>query len=160
MKHLILVCILLLASSCQFFETEKISSETFYEEELLTIDWADIDQYPGFTQCEAFTDKIERRDCFLNGIATSIHQHIQESRITTVTHLNDTVQMILRIDAEGQMAVKSLRIDSIMLKQIPLLPEVLEASIMDLPKVTPAYKRGIPVQTEFVMPISINTENL
>ncbi len=31
MKHFKLLFVVLLCTSCQFFETEKISSETFYE---------------------------------------------------------------------------------------------------------------------------------
>ena len=58
MKHAIFsLFLLVLASSCQFFETEKISTETFYEEEIKAIDWKDVDQYPVFTECSDFSEK-------------------------------------------------------------------------------------------------------
>ena len=38
--------------SCEYFETKKISSETFVKDEIKSINWKDVDQYPIFKNCE------------------------------------------------------------------------------------------------------------
>ena len=44
--------------------------------------------------------------------------------------------------------------------EFPLLPRWIEESIDSLHPVAPAYKRGIPVATQFVLPIIVKTNSL
>ncbi|MAL59694.1 MAG: hypothetical protein CMC14_06580, partial [Flavobacteriaceae bacterium] len=55
-----------MGSSCQYFNTERISSETFYEEEIESINWSEVDTYPMFRECETFTEKEVQKTCFQN----------------------------------------------------------------------------------------------
>ena len=63
-KTLLLLLIAIGISSCQFFETEKISTETFLKEEINAINWKDVDRYPVFKECEGISDKLETKSCF------------------------------------------------------------------------------------------------
>jgi hypothetical protein len=72
--------------------------------------------------------------------------------------LNDTVFVVFGISKEGLVSTKEVRIDSLLLQNIPLLKQWLEYSIDSLPESAPAYKRGIPVETEFMLPVILKTE--
>ncbi|MFT5102770.1 MAG: hypothetical protein ACI86C_000415, partial [Candidatus Latescibacterota bacterium] len=81
MKHIIYILLLLLITSCQFFETDKITTETFYEEEMKTIDWKRVDQYPAFSNCENYTEKEAQKDCFINTLSKHVYGALQQQNI-------------------------------------------------------------------------------
>jgi hypothetical protein len=39
------------------------------------------------------------------------------------------------------------------------IDSILKVKLVDFPKVNPAIKRGIPVKTQFILPVIIKTEN-
>jgi hypothetical protein len=39
------------------------------------------------------------------------------------------------------------------------IDSILKVRLVDFPKVNPAIKRGIPVKTQFVLPVILNVEN-
>ncbi|MBL4662914.1 MAG: hypothetical protein JKY22_05020 [Flavobacteriaceae bacterium] len=158
MKQLSFLLILLLATSCQYFETEKISSDTFYEEEIEAIDWDQVDQYPTFSSCEQLTEKEERKNCFETTLSQYIYEFVGRKNLVTQSDLNSTVQMDFTISRLGKISNLNIVMDSSLQQKIPQLKEWLTHSIDSLPELAPAYKRGIPVETKFRLPIIINSE--
>jgi hypothetical protein len=157
MKYLKIVLILLTATSCQYFETDKISKEIFYQEELKTINWKDVDQYPAFLECENFTKKTEQKSCFENTLSSHLRQTFTNHKAISVRDLNDTVTVKFTISNTGQLSIMEMKITETVKAEFPLLHKWLEESIDTLRPVAPAYKRGIPVATQFTLPIIINT---
>ncbi len=161
MKNGIVIFLLLcLASSCQFFETEKISTETFYEEELKSIDWKDVDQYPAFAQCEAYSEKLAQKSCFENTLSSRIHEFINTKKVSAARPLNDTVKLKFSVTKEADLSVLKIQMDSLLRTEFPLLEEWISESIDSIEVVAPAYKRGIPIKTQFTLPIVIKTGDL
>lgn len=160
MKYLGFLLMLTLLSSCQFFETEKISTETFFEEELKTIDWKTVDQYPAFGACERLTDKEGQKSCFERSLSAHLLKTFSNRNITTSRDLNDTVALSFAISEKGKLAITQIQIDSIIRSEFPSLEEWIYEGIDTLQPVAPAYKRGIPVKTEFMLPIIFKTEPL
>lgn len=159
MKYpLLFLFFLILTSSCQFFETEKISSDTFYKEELKTIDWNDIDQYPAFSICKEFNDTSEQRMCFVNTISNQIHQSIQYQNLTVMSHFNDTIEIDFSVSNTGELQIMNMRMDSLVEVRLPRLMTLIPEAIDSLSIISPAYKRGIPVNTTFTLPIVLKTE--
>lgn len=161
MKRIYLSILLLTClTSCRYFDTEKISSETFYEEEIKTINWDDVDQYPVFKSCQSITVKAEQKNCFQQKIAQAIQLQMETRNFTTLHDIDDLVKIHLRIEKTGEITLKEIAMDSLTEQSLPLLREVFENSIYNLPKTEPAIKRGIPVTTEFIFPVAINSNNL
>jgi len=159
MKYSIfLLCTVIFCTSCQFFETEKISSETFYEEELKTIEWNEIDQYPAFSSCKDLTEKIEQRDCFVNTLSSTFYQSIQEQKWTIMKTIHDTILLDISVTNKGMIQINKIEIDSLLGTHFPKMDEVLHNSIDSITLEAPAYKRGIPVNTRFTLPIALNSE--
>ena len=159
MKHKYLAILLsLFLVSCQFFETEKISSETFYKEELKAINWEDVDQYPAFSVCEEFTEKQDQKHCFETTLSRYVYQTIGSKNIITGQDINSTVLLAFNISNTGEISNLNIKMDTVIGKEIPLLRQWLVQCIDSLPQVAPAYKRGIPVNTKFILPVVIKTE--
>lgn len=158
MKQLFYLALLLFASSCQFFETEKISSETFYEEDLKAIDWEDVDQYPAFPECISFTEKWEKKHCFEETLQKYVSRSIGSKKMSTHTELHDTVLLEFSINRTGKISILNITMDSTLVRQLPSLRQWLAESIDSLPTLEPANKQGVPVETQFTFPVVIRTE--
>lgn len=160
MKNCWILFLAFTLSSCQFFDTEKISSDTFYEEELSTIRWNEVDQYPAFSVCGEFTEKEDQKNCFVTTLSEKLYDCFQNKGVHANQDLDQIVQLKFSVNKEGTLKVQHISMDSLVKVEIPLLEQWLRKGIDSLPSVSPAYKRGIPVDTEFVLPISIKTSEL
>ena len=149
-----------LLTSCQFFETDKISTETFYEEELKTLNWKDVDQYPAFLQCNAVAEKLAQKACFENVLSSRIYEYIHAKKIVAHRNLNDTVILDFSINKEAVLYVTKIKMDSVLRAEFPNLEKWILESVDSVSIVAPAFKRGIPVKTEFTLPIIIKTPEL
>lgn len=146
-------------SSCQFFETEKISSETFLEEEIKAINWKEVDQYPVFQNCENETEKEQQKPCFETTIINHLYQSIQSEKTTVLKDINETIIIDFMVNEKGELSISTMKIDSVLSNQLPLLENKIIQGIDSLQPIAPAYKRGIPVKTTFKLPIVIKTNS-
>jgi len=160
MKQLKFLSILLLACSCQYFETEKISSDTFYEEEIKAIDWKQVDRYPAFSNCTQLGEKEEQKRCFETTLSSYVYKFIEGRNLVTQSDLNSTIQMDITISKSGEISNLDIKMDSSIQKKIPLLKDWLAQSIDSLPELLPAHKQGIPVETVFRLPVVIHSEKI
>ncbi|MAZ71849.1 MAG: hypothetical protein CMC70_01760 [Flavobacteriaceae bacterium] len=158
MKHFVYLLLVLGCTSCQFFETEKISSETFYESALKTIDWKNVDRYPAFATCDTLSEKLQQKICFEGELAYQIQQGMIAQKVTALHDVNDTIVLSFAISENAQISILHMQIDSLLQREFPHLKDSLTYSIDALQLVAPAYKRGIPVKTQFTLPIVVTTE--
>ncbi|CAM3315740.1 hypothetical protein [Aequorivita lipolytica] len=153
----IFLLLLLVATSCQFFETEKVSSDEIYKEEMQTIDWKEVDRYPSFSNCENSLEKPEQKDCFISTISSHLYQSISHEEMVAVREIYDTVKVNFEISSNGKLSILEIKMDTLLQKEFPDLEKWLLQSIDSLKPVAPAYKRGIPVKTQFTLPVIIQT---
>lgn len=153
----ICISILFLATSCQFFETEKVTSEEIYKEEMGTIDWKDVDNYPAFSNCENILEKPQQKECFINTISTHLYKSISHEDMVAARDLYDTVKVRFDVSSKGELTIREILMDSLLQKEFPNLEKWILQSIDSLQPVAPAYKRGIPVKTQFTLPVIIKT---
>ena len=156
-KGFLLIFLLFLATSCQFFETEKVSSEEIYKEEMETIDWKDVDRYPSFSNCKNQLEKPEQKDCFINTISSHLYKSISSEKMVSVREVYDTVKVNFEVSKNGELSILEIKMDTVLQKEFPNLEAWILQSIDSLKPVAPAYKRGIPVKTQFILPVIIQT---
>jgi hypothetical protein len=158
MKYIFLFfSLLFLATSCQYFETEKVSSEKIYEEEIKTIDWKEVDRYPSFSNCENTLEKPAQQDCFINTISSQVYKSLNHEGIVATREIYDTIKVNFEVSSTGVLSIIEIKIDTLLQKEFPNLDAWLLQSIDSLNPVAPAYKRGIPVKTQFTLPVIIRT---
>lgn len=153
----ILVFLLLLATSCQFFETEKVSSDEIFKDEIKTINWKDVDRYPSFVACSEVLDKPEQKDCFINTISTHLYQNISREDMVAIREVYDTVKVRFEVSSAGRLSILEIEMDTLLQKEFPDLEMLIFNSVDSLQPVAPAYKRGIPVRTQFILPVIVQT---
>ena len=156
-KRFLFIFLLALATSCQFFDTEKVSSEKVYKEEMETINWKDVDRYPSFSACKNSLEKPEQKDCFINTISSHLYKSISHEGMIAKREVYDTLKVNFEVNKSGQLSILEIKMDTVLQKEFPNLEMWLLQSIDSLKPVAPAYKRGIPVKTQFSLPIIIKT---
>lgn len=159
MKRFLPVLILsLLCFACEGVITQKKSSEEFLEEELKTITWDDVDTYPLFPECDESESKINQQLCF----ETSLHNHLKSfiynQDLVSNLLIHDTLLIHLSISKDSEFFISEIIGDSLTFDTFPELQNQLYESISLLPRVEPALKRSVPVNTQFVLPLVIKTE--
>jgi len=142
-------------TSCQYFEKQVPNEKELLNKQLKEINWKEVDQYPSIADCEKLTDSKQRKQCFFEFMASTIQQKLSVDTLQILFPKLDTIQVKVTVNPDATMqfepqfskdtiAYDSIKIDSI-----------LKLKLVDFPKVNPAIKRGIPVKTQFTLPVLI-----
>ena len=158
MKKALLTVFLLTLTSCEYFETKKVSSQEILSEETRELNWSEVDQYPAFTECRDIVEVEAAKTCFGNKVAGYFYSRLEAKQPVVTEAIDDTLYLYLRISEKGVPAIDSMQIDSLVIRQLPQIKTWLTQSVDSLPKIYPATKRGIPVVTTFKMPVVIKAE--
>ena len=158
MKELCFFILVLMLSSCEYFNVKKISSEAILKEELQTFNWEDVDEYPTFMVCDSLNTKQEKQLCFERILTNQTLNFLKEKKIVVTEDVNDTINLKFKVSETGIITLATFHVDSITLHQIPDIKLYIRESLQTLPKTYPAIKRGQQVKTEFELPIIINVE--
>ncbi len=155
---LILLFLPLLFYSCKYFEKPIPSEKELLQKELKAINWKKVDEYPSVAECEKIEDKTQRQQCFFEFLTQVIQQKLGVDTLAVLYPKLDTIEIKVTLfpnatmQFEPQFPKDSTAYDTIKIDSI------LKARLVDLPKINPALKRGIPVKTQFILPVIIKTE--
>jgi hypothetical protein len=158
MKKAIALFLVSLCFSCQYFEKKVPNEKELLEKQLKEINWNEVDEYPSVADCEKLTDVTQRKQCFFEFLTTTIQQKLAVDTLSTMFPKLDTIEVKVTVfpnstmEFEPQFPKDSVAYDTIKIDSI------LHVRLVDFPKVNPAIKRGIPVKTQFVLPVIIKTE--
>lgn len=160
MKNIILriVVLSLLFSSCQYFDKQVPSKEELLQKELKTINWNEVDEFPTISECEKIDDEALRKQCFFEYLTQIIQQKLSVDTLAILYPELDTIEVKVTVfpnatmQFEPQFPKDSVAYDTIKIDSI------LNARLVDFPKVNPALKRGIPVKTQFMLPVILQIE--
>jgi len=147
-----LLVVLMFFTSCDKFSFAKKSSIGTLD---TIVDFSSVDTFPSFKICDAFIDKEEKAACFRNTIHQKIGEKLQQYSLTTKDSIDEIIYVDLIINAEGRFVLDAIQSSNKIKKELPQLDSLLKASVVSLPKILPANKRGIPVTTKYRLPIRI-----
>jgi len=156
MKYARVTLILLLLTSCEYWNVKKISSEEILEEELQSFNWNELDVYPTFSECDAATTKIEKKQCFEDMLANHLSRFLENEHLVVSQDVNDTLQLAFVISDDGKASITDIEIKEKTLSQLPDVKEILQKSLDSLPQIFPAIKRGQQVNSQFKLPVVIS----
>ena len=158
MKYAFYVLVLFVLASCQYFETDKISSETFYQQEIKTISWNDVDQFPSFSSCQHISEKQASKICFENTLVSKIYAGFSSKHFVSTRAIKDTLWAAIAVSEKGNISLNTLQMDSLTSASFPELSIWVRQSIDSIPSLEPAHKRGVPVAVAFSLPIVLQTK--
>ena len=143
-------------TSCDFFESKDAKTQKLVNQEMLNIDWNDVDQYPLFSKCDETVTKVLQKKCFEETLFLHILKMLQENEFTVDQEVKDTVYVEFISESNGSITVLNISNSEIFGSRKPEFNEKIEQSLNSLPPLEPALKRGIPIRSKFRIPIVIN----
>jgi hypothetical protein len=154
MRKIILIFLLfpLLFCSCRYLDAAP-SEEKLLEKELKAINWKQVDAFPSVSECEKIKDTVIRKHCFFEFLAHAIQDKLNEDVALTPYSKEDTIVVKVTVfpnatvQFEPQISKDSS--DTNLIK----IDSLFKARLVDFPKIHPAIKRGIPVKTQFNLPV-------
>ena len=160
MKRIILITVVLsfFFDSCQYFEKQVPSKEELLQKELQTINWNEVDEFPTISECEKIDDEALRKQCFFEYLTQIIQEKLSADTLAILYPELDTIEVKVTVfpnatmQFEPQFPKDSVAYDTVKIDSL------LKVRLIDLPKVNPALKRGIPVKTQFTLPVILKIE--
>lgn len=158
MKHFYFFLGFLFFSSCQYFDKQVPSEKELLQKELKAINWKEVDEYPSVTACNAIEDKALRQQCFFEYLTQLIQERINVDTLSVLYPELDTIEVMVTIFPNSKMKFEpQFPKDSVAYDTVKI-DSILNARLVGFPKVNPAIKRGIPVKTQFILPVIIKVE--
>ena len=158
LKQQYLFLVFIFFNSCQYFDKQIPSEKELLQKELKSINWKEVDEYPSVVDCEKIDDKKQRQQCFFEVLTQLIQQKLSVDTLSILYPELDTIEVKVTVfpnatlQFEPQFPKDSVTYDKIKIDSI------LKARLVDFPKINPAIKRGIPVKTQFILPVILKVE--
>ena len=147
--------LLFICTSCDYFANKsKIENQAIDT----IIDFTRVDVSPSFDNCKNLLDDA-KTNCFRNEIQKRIAESLKQHHFVTPDSVDGIVLIEVVIDNKGKFKFLKLIASDKIKFQLPKLDSLLQKSIKDLPRISPGVKRGIPVNTQYQLPVRILTEN-
>ena len=153
MKKALALLFLILISSCQYFGGEVPSKKELLDKELNAINWNEVDEFPSFSECDKIKDERMQKQCFFEFLTQTIQEKLNSDTLANLYPELDTIEVKVTVfpnstmKFEPQFPKDSTAYDTIKIDSI------LKSRLVNFPKVNPATKRGLPVKTQFILPV-------
>ena len=90
-------------------------------------------------------------------LATTIQQKLSVEDLAVLYPQLDTIEVKVTVFPDASLQFEpQFESDSLAYDKIKI-DSILKTKLIDFPKVNPALKRGIPVKTEFILPVIIKS---
>lgn len=154
---LITIIFLPLFNSCQFFDNEP-SKEVLLEQELKSINWKEVDEFPSVSDCEKIRDKTMQRNCFFDYLTQQIQSRLDIDTLSVLYPQLDTIEVKVTVFPDSTLRFEPQFPKDTVAYDTIKIDSILHARLIDFPKVNPATKRGIPVKSQFILPVILKIE--
>lgn len=145
-------------TSCSYFEKQIPDENELLQKELKAINWDQVDEYPSIEACDQLTDAQLRKQCFFEFLSNTIQQKLNTDTLMVLYPELDTIEVKVTINPNATLAFEPLFPKDSTSYDTQKMDSILRARLIDLPKVNPAIKRGLPVKTQFILPVIIRSE--
>ncbi|WP_348825177.1 hypothetical protein [Flavobacterium aestuarii] len=158
MKQYFLFLVFIFFNSCQYFDKEVPSEKELLQKELKAINWKEVDEYPSMVDCDKIEDKKQRQQCFFEILTQLIQEKLSNDTLSMLYPELDTIEVKVTVFPNATMKFEpQFPRDSVAYDKVKI-DSILKARLIDFPKINPAIKRGIPVKTQFILPVILKVE--
>ncbi len=141
-RVLLIIFLSSLFFSCQWFQSEKV-----------IIDFNEVDEYPFYPGCDSLALSTYKKNCFEEAVVSHLSSYLEKQEFKTDMAINDAIIVHLEIDKKGQASLYEIETSPVILEHLPQLDSLLKIAIHDLPQMKPAQKKGLSVNSRYLIPI-------
>ena len=143
--------------SCSYFQSKDEKTKKLVNDELMTIDWNDVDQFPLFEECDEMAQKTEQRKCFEREMLERFVEAFSDTVYEVDKEIKDTLFVDFEVDEDGFVNIIEIEENRVIEEIVPGFRDEIRSRFKDL-TVIPAHKRGINVKIKFRLPIVLDSE--
>jgi hypothetical protein len=134
------------------------SEKELLQKQLKAINWKEVDEYPSFTDCDKLEDKTLRQQCFFDYLTQLIQEKLSGDTLAVLYPELDTIEVKVTIFPNAKMQFEQQFPEDSLAYDVIKIDSILHARLVNFPKVNPAIKQGIPVKTQFILPVILKVE--
>lgn len=158
MKKLVFFFTFIALTSCNYLDKKVPSEQELLTKQLQQINWNEVDEYPSFNECETLEDKFQQKQCFFEFLTSTIQEKLSIDTLSILFPELDTIEVKVTVFPNSTLLFEPQFPKDSVAYDVVKIDSILHARLVEFPKVNPATKRGIPVKTQFILPVIIQTE--
>lgn len=160
MRKIILTLLFLplLFNSCQYFNKQVPSEKELLQKELNAINWQEVDEFPSIAECAKLENKTQREECFFEVMTQLIQERLSVDTLSVLYPELDTIEVKVTVFPNSKIIFEPLFPKDSVAYDTVKIDSILKARLVGFPKINPAIKRGIPVKTQFILPVILKVE--
>jgi hypothetical protein len=155
MNKILSLTLLFLLVSCQYFDKQVPSEEELLQKRMNEINWKEVTVYPSVAECDSIFDKERKKECFFKYLSQIIQNKIAPDSLTVNASIIDTIDVRVTVSADSQITFEPLFTSDSTSYNKAKIDSIIKSRLVDFPKIEPAQKDGIPVKTQFILPVII-----
>jgi hypothetical protein len=148
----------LIFTSCQYFDQKVPIKKQLFEKEMKSIDWQNVDEFPSIDACDSIADTSERQRCFFDYLSSLIQEKLAVDTPAVMNAKSDSIDLKVTVFPDAHLGFETVSKDQDSLSNSVKIDSIIKAKLVDFPKISPAIKRGVPVKSQFVLPVIIKVE--
>jgi hypothetical protein len=129
--------------------------DNLFKKDVKRIDFTSVDEYPTFPTCDSIQTVDYKQSCFEKTVSEYIYTDLLLHEFSAALKVSDAIIIHIVVDLEGKVNFLELESSANSLEANSELTEVIKESIANFPKITPAKKRGVYVNSKFMIPLYI-----
>lgn len=143
--------------SCNFIDKKVPEKEILLEERLQEMDWNEPTRYPSVFVCDSITDKKMQKECFLGYITSIIQERLAVDTLSVLYPEIDTINLKITVNSDASIVFEPYFTQELTYTN-QKIDSIIRVNLQNFPTIEPAQKEGIPVKSEFVLPIILKVE--
>ncbi|RYJ43286.1 hypothetical protein [Flavobacterium beibuense] len=158
MRKAAVVLSLLLFGSCQYFDKRVPDEEELLQQRRAQIDMQTVSSYPSIGECDSVIDSEQRKECFFSSMARLVQERLDRDTLSLLYPEIDTIEIKVTIYPDASLTFEPQFPNDSVAYNKSKIDSLLRSRLADFPTVEPAQKEGIPVKSQFILPVIINVE--
>ena len=158
MKKAAAVLSFLLLGSCNYFEKRVPDEEELLQKRLEQIDWKEVSAYPSLGECDSVMDKEQKKECFFSSMTRLVQERLNADTLSVLYPEVDTIEVKVTVYPDATLKFEPQFPADTVSYDRTRIDSLLRSRLSDFPTVEPAQKEGVPVTSQFMLPIIINVE--
>lgn len=158
MKKFAALFILVFFSSCRFFDGQVPNEEELLKKRLKEINWKEVSSYPSIAECDAIIDKELKKECFFSTMATLIQEKLNIDTIALLYPEMDTIDVKVTVFSNATLKFEPQMPKDSVNYNMAEIDSILRSRLVDFPAIEPAQKEGVPVTTQFILPVILDVK--
>ena len=158
MKKAGAVLSLLLLGSCNYFDKRVPDEEELLQKRLEQIDWKEVSSYPSLGECDSVMDKEQKKECFFSSMTRLVQERLNADTLSVLYPEVDTIEVKVTVYPDATLKFEPQFPADTVSYDRTRIDSLLRSRLADFPAIEPAQKEGIPVTSQFTLPIIINVE--